>query len=115
MTSTLDRLEARRDEAIREYTALVGDPGCCAKVDLQVGWLEKKLEKIYQYTLKQTKKDLTPRQIADLWTKTGQICDFFIDLVRSMASQSNCPVTYDNLLDVRLAANEKADFHRCGQ
>ena len=44
-----------------------------------------------------------------------QICDFFIDLVRGMAMRSNCPVSCDNLLDLRLAANEKADFHRCGQ
>lgn len=115
MPSTLDQLESRRDETLRAYNARVGDPECCHKMDLQVAWLEEELEKIYQYTLEQTRHQVTPREIVDLWTQTGKICDFFIDLLRGLSQQTNCPVDYDHLLDVRLAANEKAQFHQCGQ
>ena len=114
MSQTLNLLEARRETTLREYQSLVGDVECCGKVDLHVSWLEKQLQGIYEFAREETKKEMSVREIADLWGKAVQVCDVLIDCVRMLAHASQCPVSYDGLLDIRLKADAKAHFHRCG-
>lgn len=112
MPAVLDLLEAKRTKT---YAVLLGDEHECLAFDAKVSWLEDQMRDIYRFAIQQSKGDLNVREVFDLWDKMVSICDFFIDYVRIMASCSPCPVSYDDLLDLRLACDDKREFHRCCQ
>ncbi len=112
MLAALDLLEAKRTET---YAVLLDDEHDCLAFDSKVSWLEDQMEDIYRFAIQQSKEDLSVHEVFDLWDKVVSICDFLIDYVRIIASGSPCPVSYDELLDLRLACDDKREFHRCCQ
>ena len=112
MAATLDLLEAKRAET---YAVLLDEKDDCFAFDEKVCWLEDQLRAIYGFAIEQSRGDLSVREVFELWDKMVSICDFFIDYVRIIASSSPCPVCYDDLLDLRLACDDKREFHRCCQ
>lgn len=112
MPATLDILEAKRAEI---YAELTGSSHDCGAVNAVVGWLEGQMTGIYRFAIDESKGDRTVREVFELWDKMVSICDFFIEHVRVIGQGSPCPVSYDGLLDLRLACDEKREFHRCCQ
>ena len=112
MPATLDLLEVRRSET---YAALLSEGGTSSAFDAKVGWLEGQMQSLYRFAIEQSKADISVREVFELWDKMVSICDFFIEYARVMASSSSQPVCYDDLLDLRLACDEKREFHRCAQ
>ena len=110
MPAAIDILEAKRTET---YAALLDDEHDRLAFDAKVSWLEEQMSDLYRIAIQQSKGDLSVHEVFDLWDKMVSICDFFIDYVRIMAGSSPCPVCYDKLLDLRLACDEKREFHRC--
>lgn len=109
-STVLDALEIRRNES---YAALVENEHDCTVFDQKIRALEDQTESLYKFALAQSKGDLSVREVFELWDKMVSICDSFIDHVRAMSERSPCGVSFDRLLDVRLAADEKREFHRC--
>ena len=109
-STVLDALETRRNQS---YAALVENEHDCTVFDQKVRALEGQTESLYKFALTQSKGDLSVREVFELWDKMVSICDSFIDHVRVMAEKSPCGVSFNRLLDVRLAAGEKREFHRC--
>ena len=112
MPAKLDLLEAKRAET---YAVLLDDGDDCLALAEKVDWLKEQLQNLYRFAIEQSKGDLSVRDVFELWDKMVSICDFFIDYVRIMATSSPCPVCYDDLLDLRLACDDKREFHRCCQ
>ena len=110
MSAALDLLEAKRAET---YAVLLDDEHDCLAFDSKVSWLEDRMKETYRFAIQQTKGDLSVREVFKLWDKMVSICAFFIDHVRILASGSPHPVSFDQLLDLRLACDEKREFHRC--
>jgi hypothetical protein len=112
MAAAVNLLEAKRTET---YAVLLDDKHDCLAFEAKVTWLEARLGEIYRFAIQQSKGDLTVPEVFSLWDKMVSICDFFIDYVRIMATRSPRQVSFDELLDVRLACDEKREFHRCGK
>jgi hypothetical protein len=110
MLAALDLLEAKRSET---YAVLLDNEHDSLAFDSKVSWLEDQMRSIYRYAIQESKGDLTVHEVFDLWDKMVSICDFFIDHVRLIANGSPGRVSYDALLDLRLACDEKREFHRC--
>ncbi|MDQ3620920.1 MAG: hypothetical protein M3463_00295 [Verrucomicrobiota bacterium] len=70
--------------------------------------LERALQEVYQFTLQQTKEDLTVRAIFDLWNKMVEICDFYLQFFPPGSE------LLQGLLGLRARSLDKREFHRCG-
>jgi hypothetical protein len=110
MPATLDLLEAKRAQT---YAALLDQGSECPVFEEKVRWLEEQIRALYLFAIKESREDLSVREVFELWDKMVSICDFFIDHVRIMASSSQCEVCYNRLLDLRFACDDKREFHRC--
>jgi hypothetical protein len=111
MPAAVDLLEAKRTET---YAVLLDDEHDHLSFESKIAWLEEKMRDLYRFAIQQSKGDLTVHEVFNLWDKMVSICDFFTDYVRIMASRLPGPVSFDALLDLRLACDEKREFHRCG-
>ena len=111
MPATLDLLEAKKRAT---FATLREGEHEHRSFDAVVSRLEGQIKALYQWAIQQSKGELSVREVFDLWDKMVAVCDFFIDYVRDMANEAARPTAFDGLLDMRLACDEKREFHRCG-
>ena len=109
MLATLDQLEVKKRET---FATLRADENDHVALDARVVHLEEQMDSLYKWAIEQSKGDLSVREVFDLWDKMVAVCDFFIDYVRDMAGGSPRSTSFDGLLDLRLACDEKREFHR---
>lgn len=109
MPATLDQLEAKKRET---FAALRAEENEHVAVDAMFAHLEEQVNLLYRWTIQQTKGDITVREVFDLWGKMVSVCDFFIDYIRDMAGGAPRSASFDGLLDLRLACDEKREFYR---
>lgn len=109
MPATLDLLEAKKRET---FAALRAEEQGQTTVELRVARLEGALSTLYKWAIQQSKGDLSVQEVYDLWDKMVSVCDFFIDYVRDISGGASRPASFDGLLDLRLACDEKRQFHR---
>ena len=110
MAAALDLLEAKRAET---YATLFRGNDNGLALERRVERMQQQLRELYRFAIQQSKGDLTVPEVFELWDKMVSICDFFIDHLRITAGESPQPVCYDELLDLRIACDEKREFHRC--
>ena len=111
MPATLDLLEAKKRET---FAALRADERDHISADTKIARLEKEMGELYRWAIQQSKGDLSVQEVFDLWDKMVTVCDFFIDYVRDIVGGASRPASFDGLLDLRLACDEKREFHRGG-
>ena len=110
MPATLDLLEAKKRAA---FASLREDEHERLSPETLVAHLEQQMKTLYQWAIQQSKGDLSVREVYELWDKMVGTCDFFIDYVREMAKDTPRSASFDGLLDLRLACDEKKEFHHC--
>ena len=111
MPVALDLLEAKKRAT---FATLREGEHDHLSFDAMVARLEGQMKTLYQWAIQQSKGELSVREVFELWDKMVAVCDFFIDYVRDMAGGTPRPASFDGLLDLRLACDEKREFHRCG-
>ena len=109
MLATLDLLDAKKRKT---FATLRADEQDHLSLDARVLHLEKEVDALYKWTIQQSKGDLSVREVFDLWDKMVAVCDFFIDYIRDIAGGAPRSTSFDGLLDLRLACDEKREFHR---
>ena len=111
MLATLDLLEAKKRAT---FATLREGEQDHLSLDAIVARLEEQIKTLYQWTIEQSKGELSVREVFDLWNKMVSVCDFFIDYIREMAGGALRSASFDGLLDLRLACDENREFHRGG-
>ena len=109
MLAALDQLEAKKRETFASLRAGETDH---VTLDARVVRLEEQMKPLYKWAIQQSKGDLSVQEIFNLWDKMVAVCDFFIDYIRDMALGVPRSDSFDGLLDLRLACDEKREFHR---
>ena len=109
MLATLDQLEVKKRETFATLRAAENDH---IALEARVIRLEEQMKALYKWAIQQSKGDLNVREIFEVWEKMVAVCDFFIDYVRDMAGGAPRSASFDGLLDLRLACDEKREFHR---
>ncbi len=74
--------------------------------------LESQLEQLYSFTALMARREPDIAKTAELWTRLVRICDVFAGRVYQLSQQY--PVgssAYDNMLDLRGAAEELRALH----
>ena len=111
MPATLDLLEAKKRAT---FAILREDEHEHLSFDAMVSRLEGQMRALYQWAIQQSKGELSVREVFELWDKMVAVCDFFIDYIRDMTDGTPRSSSFDGLLDLRLACDDKREFHRCG-
>ncbi len=110
MPAVLEKLETQRKEA---YAELVSEEANCLHAEKAVATLEGRMEALYRFAVQASREDISVKEVFDIWDTVVQICDSFIEHVRNLDRKSVCGISFDRLLDLRNAADDKRKFHFC--
>lgn len=114
MIVDFEDIEALTDNALKRFEAAVAkaDPADPDEVALEITRLESKLEQLYSFTAIMARREADVVRTADLWRNLVQICDLFAGRVYQLAQRYPIAAsTYDNMLDIRGAAEELRVLH----
>ena len=112
MTLELADLDTLKDAAAKKFddrlaSSTHGDP-----MDNEVAQLLAELEQIYRVVVLLQKNETSMERVAEIWSKMTAICDEFLRRLSALISQR--PVlraSYDRILDLRNAAEERRRLH----
>ena len=110
MFTTLDLLDAKMRET---FAYLREDEQAHLSSDALAARLEQQTKTLYRWVIQQSKAEMSVPEVYELWDTMAVTCDFFINHIREMVMDAPHPASFDGLLDLRLACDEKREFHRC--
>ena len=113
MTLELADLDTLKDAAIKKFEARLAHGAQDKPLDREVGQLQAELEQIYRVVVLLQKNEPSRERVAEIWGKMVTICDEFARRLSALAGkQASFRASYDGILDLRNAAEERGRLHR---
>jgi|ERR1051325_4905126 hypothetical protein len=112
MTLELTDLDALKDAAIKKFDDCLALIAEHEPVDRQVAQLQTELEQMYRMVVLLQKNESRMERVAEIWQKMVSICDECARRLSGLVSKQ--PVyraSYDRILDLRNAAEERRRLH----
>ena len=112
MTLELADLDTLKDAAIKKFDDGLAQIAEDEPVDRQVAQLQAELEQIYRMVVLLQKNEASMERVAEIWAKMVAICDECARRLSGLANKQ--PVyraSYDRILDLRNAAEERRRLH----
>ena len=108
-------LDTLKEAAIRKFDESLSQAGGSEPGDQEVAQLQAELEQIYRMVVLLQKNEADMESVASIWTNMVGICDEFARRLSSIASRrKRYRASYDRILDVRNAAEERRQLHSRG-
>jgi hypothetical protein len=112
MTLELVDLDALKDAAIRKFDDCLAHAAQDEPLDREVAQLLAELEQIYRVVVLLQKNETSMERVAEIWGKMVLICDECARRLSELAAQRPAyRSSYDRILDVRNAAEERRRLH----
>ena len=112
MTLELADLDTLKEAAVKKFIDRLAGSTNSDPMDHEVGQLQAELEQIYRVVVLLQKNETSMERVAENWSKMTAICDEFLRRLSALISQR--PVlraSYDRILDLRNAAEERRRLH----
>src|SRR2546422_788700 len=112
MTLELDDLDTLKTAAIKKFDECVAQNSPGGDLDREVAQLQAELEQIYRMVVLLQKNEPSLERVAEIWGKMVAICDEFAGRLSTLSGKSPAyRASYDRILDVRNAAEERRRLH----
>ncbi|SPE50914.1 hypothetical protein SBV1_1240017 [Verrucomicrobia bacterium] len=112
MTLEFSDLDTLKDAAIKKFDDSVAQLAGDEPLDREVAQLQAELEQIYRMVVLLQKNETSMERVAEIWEKMVMICDEFARRLSALpAKQPACRASYDRILDLRNAAEERQRIH----
>ena len=112
MTLHLSDLDTLKETAIRKFDGRLAEVSRDEPLDREVGQLQGELEQIYRVAALLQRNESSMEAVAEIWGKMVAICDEFGRRLSALASQRPAyRASYDRILDLRNAAEERQRLH----
>jgi hypothetical protein len=112
MTLELADLDTLKDAAIRKFDDCLAHLSPNKSLDREVAQLQAELEQIYRVVVLLQKNEPSMERTEEIWGKMVGICDEFGRRLSSLAGkQASYRSSYDRILDLRNAAEERRRLH----
>src|ERR1041385_4651541 len=112
MTLELDDLDTLKDAAISKFDARIAHAAKDEPMDREVAQLLAELEQIYRVVVLLQKNETEMERVAEIWGKMVVICDECARRLSALIAQRPAyRPSYDRILDVRNAAEERRRLH----
>ena len=108
MTLELVDLDALKEAAIKKFDDHLAHAGKNQPLDREVAQLQAELEQIYRMVALLQKNESDMERVEEIWGKMVVICDEF---ARRLSALSAHRASYDRILDLRNAAEERRRLH----
>ena len=108
MTLDLVDLDALKDAAIKKFDDRLAHAAKDEPMDCEVAQLQAELEQIYRVVVLLQKNETDMQRVEELWGKMVAICDEFARRLSALAAHRS---SYDRVLDLRNAAEERRRLH----
>ena len=112
MTLELTDLDTLKEAAIKKFDDCLAQTASGEPMEREVSELEAELEQIYRVVVLLQKNEPEMEQVARIWSKMVTICDEFARRLSDLAGKrASYRSTYDRILDLRNAAEERRQLH----
>jgi len=112
MTLELADLDTLKEAAIQKFENSLAHLAGDKPLDREVGQLQAELEQIYRVVVLLQKNETSMDRVAGTWGKMVSICDEFARRLTALANKgATYQATYDRILDLRNAAEERRALH----
>ncbi|MBU6399216.1 MAG: hypothetical protein KGS61_02770 [Verrucomicrobia bacterium] len=113
MTLELADLDTLKAAAIKRFDDGIAQGVENGSLDRELAQLQAELEQIYRIVVLLQKNEPDLEKIAEIWQKMVVVCDEFAARLFTLAAQHPaCRASYDRILDLRNAAEERRRLHR---
>jgi hypothetical protein len=107
-------LDVIQDSALKRFDERLAkaDPANREQIERETARLESQLEQIYSFTALMAQREPDVAKTAELWRRLVRICDVFASRISQLSQQQGLGISaYDNILDIRGAAEELRALH----
>ena len=112
MTLELTDLDALKEAAIKKFDDYLAQVAPDEPMDREVTQLQAELEQIYRVVVLLQKNEPSTERVEEIWGKAVTICDEFARRLSALAGKRAAYRTsYDRILDLRNAAEERRRLH----
>ena len=113
MTLELSDLDTIKDNALKKFEERLSSAGGDReKLEREALRLESQLEQLYSFTAIVARREPDVARTAELWASLVKTCDLFAAKIFQLSQQySVSKAAYDNILDIRSAAEELRALH----
>ncbi len=113
MTLELSDLDTIKDNALKKFEERVSNAGNNReKIEREAFRLESQLEQLYSFTAVMARHEPDVAGTAELWHRLVKTCDIFAGKIFQLSQRySLATAAYDNILDIRSAAEELRVLH----
>ena len=112
MTFELADLDTLKEAAIKKFDDHLARSAHDEPLDREVAQLQAELEQIYRVVVLLQKNETSMERVAEIWRKMVAICDEFARRLSALVNrQPACQASYDRILDLRNAAEERRRLH----
>ena len=113
MTLEQSDLDMIKNHAVEIFEERVGNAGNSPeKIEREAFRLESQFEQLYSLTAMAARREPDVAATARLWDNLAKTCDLFAGKVFQLSQQSSLGRSaYDNILDIRTAAEELRALH----
>jgi hypothetical protein len=114
MTLELSDLDTIKNNALKKFEERVGGAGNKRdEIERESLRLESQLEQLYSFTAMMARRQPDVAGTAKLWDNLVKTCDLFAGKIYQLSQQYSLETAaYDNILDIRGAAEELRALHR---
>jgi hypothetical protein len=111
MTLELSDLDAIRDSSLKKFDERIAAANHDS-IEGEAARLESQLEQLYSFTALMARREPDVEKTAELWLRLVNICDEFASRVSRLSQRYPLARSaYDNILDIRSAAEELRGLH----
>ncbi len=113
MTLEQSDLDSLKHSALKKFEQRISSAGDDpAQIEREALRLESQLEQLYSLTAALARREPDAARTANLWENLVKTCDLFAAHISQLARQySLATPAYDNVLDIRSAAEELRALH----
>src|SRR6266498_3325526 len=112
MTLELADLDTLKEAAIKKFDDCLAHQAQDKPLDREVAQLQAELEQIYRVVVLLQKNEPSMERVAEIWAKMVTICDEFGRQLSALAGKAaSYRASYDRILDLRNAAEERRRLH----
>ena len=112
MTLELADPDTLKEAAIKKFANSLAHAAVAESKEGEVAQLQAELEQIYRVVVLLQKNEESLDRVAEIWGKTVTICDEFARRLSDLVSKHpTYRVSYDRILDLRNAAEERRRLH----
>jgi len=108
MTLELADLDTLKEAAVKEFDESLALVTEGKSLEREVGRLQGELEQIYRVVVLLQKNEESMDRVAEIWAKMFAICD---ECARRLSKRPAYRASYDRILDLRNAAEERRQLH----